>query len=262
MNLNLQVVPYTLSSCPSWARIYVARPQPGDVTSPVSCHVCGGSGALPRRGDPCPRCAGSGTVDGIVALRADVPPDLERDATAMARDARAASARVQWTVRLAERGGGLTNRGSATIVAGVDGAPLASMGGRAVFGAEHAVFYAHVALVVVYSQSRGDGAGEIMKVGVDTSDSERVQVSRHTYWRFRDGEPDPEIAGDLEMYTRRSVAYPAAAVAAAYAKARDYHCRSAYYAIGGAAGQSGAMRGAGAAFGGQPSPLKGPGRGY
>lgn len=79
-------------------------------------------------------------------------------------------------------------------------------------------------------------------------------------WRFRDGEEAIEI---LDAKRAAQIDFPAAAVAAARAKARHYHCRDAHYAAaGGANGPGGALRGAGAACGGWPSPEKGPGIGY
>jgi hypothetical protein len=160
------------------------------------------------------------------------------------------------TVQLCEVGGGLTNTGGAQIVAGLDGQPLPSVWGRATMDGPHAVFWVHAALVVSYGHHRGDGSGTVSLVGVDRAQPYHLGVVRQLLWEWTDGE-DPVQVADTDLR------FPVAAVAAARDKARTYHCRSAYYAAGRyAAGPSGALRGAGAAFGGLPSPLKGPGIGY
>jgi len=111
---------------------------------------------------------------------------------------------------------------------------------------------------VHYSQWRGDGHGTVELVGVDRQARHYIGVEQVLLARFGD-----EAFEVMPALRQRHLAIPCEAIDRARAKARDYHCRSAYYvASGGARGPSGALTGAGAAAGGMPSPLKGPGIGY
>jgi nucleotide-binding universal stress UspA family protein len=249
--LNIQIVPFC-GSAPNGAKI-VLLPAREDEGEESTCANCEGRGKLPR-GEQCGRCHGAGRARFIHAMRwegAAAPEEIQ----AAAKQARKAGARVQTTVHLTEHGGGLTNTGRAQIVAGLGGEPLRSFYGRATCGAAHAHFFVSAALVVNYSHHRGDGSGEVALVSVGP---DHANIQREVLWRFRDGDQAVEC-----MRPNTSLAFPQAAVEAARRKARIYHCRSAVYYEGtGATGPSGALTGAGAATGGLPSPLKGPGIGY
>jgi hypothetical protein len=122
----------------------------------------------------------------------------------------------------------------------------------------HAVFYPFAALVVLASHHRGIGQGQVTHVAISQSDA---TVTRIPLWRFDWSDASDQIE-PIELRPT-PLAFPRAAVEAAVEKSLTYHCRSAFYALGSyAGGPSGALRGAGAACGGLPSPLKGPGIGY
>ncbi len=247
MRLNLQIIPFR-GAPPDGAQL-VLRPTSADDAEgdAENCPRCAGTGKLPRYGDQCPLCGGTGKGKFVPCLRWDIT-----DAPAEQIEALLATlppgTRRQNTIQLAEEGGGLTNTGHATIVAGLDGKPLPAVFGRAACGADHAVFYVHAALVVSYHQHRGMGAGSVSLIAITEHKIEQTLL-----WRFQDGTEEIDVVDRPNT----SLEFPVAAVAAAREKARCYHCRSAHYAAGRyASGPSGALRGAGAAFGGLPSPLK------
>jgi hypothetical protein len=251
--LSLQVFPAP-QELPQGASI-VIRPDSNGEEGP--CDICGGTGKLFSRQVPCHKCGGEGKGRWIKAMRWILEPrELER-ARGWAQENK--PIRFDTTIRLCEAGGGYTNTGRTTVVCGMHGEKLPSVHGRAHACGEHAVFWVHVALVVHYGHHRGVGSGEVEYISTDPTQPCRLGIVRHTLWRFQDGE-DPEFIGSPDLSW---IKFPALAVDAAYRKARNYHCRSAFYADGRyAAGPSGALRGAGTAFGGLPSPLKGPGIGY
>jgi hypothetical protein len=264
VQLNVQIIPAPpaeyYADLSSTARVMQLRAREIDA-EPTPCLVCDGTGAL-RRGERCRKCGGAGSARFVSCLRLDLSPTQYPAAIGMLDRMIADSIpwRAQRTVRLAESGGGLTNTGRATIVAGLRGEPLASTGGRAACSEEHAIFYVHAAIVVSYSHHRGQGDGSISRVGVDRSARHHIGIETTELWRWSDGDPGIETT---PAGLRSRLDIPEAAIEAARAKARTYHCRSAFYvASGGAAGPSGALTGAGAAYGGLPSPLKGPGIGY
>lgn len=157
--------------------------------------------------------------------------------------------KVQLNIPLEERGVGLSNTGHATIVCGLDGQPLVSVGGLPKCGAAHARFFVHVALVVKYSQHRGQGSGLIYFVGIDRDARHRLGVVKKKLWEFNDENSEEFVACTRDGGTM-TIEPPIAAVAAAKRKARDYHCRSAYYANGNSAhGSSGPRTGVGAVLG-------------
>jgi hypothetical protein len=159
---------------------------------------------------------------------------------------------------LAEYGGGATNTGHAVVVAGMHGERLRSVTGRATMHGLHAVFYPFAALVVSASHHRGVGQGQVTHLAISQRDA---AVIRQELWRFAWSDTSDQVE-PIELRPT-PLAFPAAAAEAAITKSLTYHCRSAFYALGSyASGPSGALRGAGAACGGLPSPLKGPGIGY
>jgi hypothetical protein len=258
--LNVQVIPYPVEADGmSWAQMVQLPAREGQGET-LPCQNCAGSGTYGQHTEPCRKCGGTGRAKFVLALRAEPQNDEHVAELAALLDALPAETRVQRTVRLCESGGGYTNTGHATIVCGLQGEPLVGFGGRARCDSAHAYFYVHAALVVSYGHHRGMGSGSVWLVGIDRTVRHRLGVEQVHLWRFDDGcqaieVVTPERARDFE--------FPTDAVAAAQQKARCYHCRSAFFvAAGGASGPSGALTGAGAASGGLPSPLKGPGIGY
>ena len=257
--LNVQVIPAPELLPDGLGKITLLPAREGQ-GGEAQCNNCAGKGSLPLHDSTCLRCGGIGRARFVHALRIEVDPQSEwqRDTARSVLRGAPPGAHRQVLLRLEESGGGLTNTGHATIIAGMRGEPLRSVYGVPRCGAPHATFYVHCALVVQYSQARGVGEGTVTHIGVDRSAEHIVGVANRPLWRFRDGDEAVEV---LDRATQ--LAFPKAAVDAARRKARCYHCRSAFYADGGAArGPSGALTGAGAACGGEPSPLKGPGKGY
>jgi hypothetical protein len=250
--LNVQVVPWPANQpVPGGAKLVLLPARPDEDGQEQACTNCGGTGAMPRHGDPCRRCNGTGRGHFVTALRWDAP-EVEQLREVLVH---VPASRRQTTIRVVESGGGHTNTGHAAIVAGLHGEPLPAVYGRPLCGEDHAVFYVHAAMIVQYRQHRGVGSGSVWLVAVGPDYS----VQQVELWRFSDGEDVIEIVNRPDT----SLEFPVAAVEAARRKARCYHCRSAFYAAGkGACGPNGALRGAGAAFGGMPSPFKGPGIGY
>jgi hypothetical protein len=139
------------------------------------------------------------------------------------------------------------------------GERLQSVAGRAICNGTHAIFYPFTALVILVSHHRGVGQGHVTHVAISQTDA---TVTRHELWRFEWCASRRDHIEPIEL-RHTPLVFPAAAVQAAISKSLTYHCRSAFYASGVcAAGPSGALRGAGAAAGGLPSPMKGPGIGY
>lgn len=257
MLLNLQVVPF-IAQLPAGAKLVLLPARDSDSADAMDCPRCCGAGKLPKYGDPCNGCDGTGKGRFVQALRWDNPtkeqlmefwPTLEKR-----------KQRVQFTVRLEETGGGLTSGGGATIVCGLNGEALPAVHGIPKCGAAHATFFVHAAMVIHYSQSHGSGSGRVDLITLSGPEWGQTFTPRAvTLWRFED-EGAIEI---VDAQSAKGLIFPDIAVNAAKRKARDYHCRSAYYAAEkGAHGPSGALTGAGAAFGGMPSPFKGPGIGY
>lgn len=258
MTLNLQIVPFN-APLPAGAKLVLLPAREQDLVEPQTCPRCDGTGKLPKFGDDCHACRGTGKGRFVQALRWDDPTEEELRALWPTLEVR--KQRVQFTVRIEEQGGGSTNTGSADIVCGLNGEKLPAVYGRALCNKAHATFYVHAAMVVHYSQHRGDGQGSVDLItlsGPEWGEHWKPRVT--TLWRFADGEDDIEI---VDSESAKGLVFPEEAVEAARRKSRDYHCRSAFYcAEKGASGPSGALTGAGAAFGGQPSPFKGPGIGY
>ena len=241
--LSIQIVPAPPKEVlPGFAQI-VQRPDPD--ADEAECKNCNGNGHLPR-GETCRKCGGSGRGKFVFAARLNFRSnDAER--VGLARKCLRnlpGGFRIDRTVRLAESGGGWTNTGEATIVAGLRGERLPAVHGRPHCNSEHAIFWVHAALVVTYSQRRGHGEGEVRFIAIDGRAEESVGVVDVPLWKFRDGEDPVVVAAEWLAHNRErpgtDILFPAAAVAAAKAKARDYHCRRAYYvASGGAHGVSG-----------------------
>jgi hypothetical protein len=205
MMLNIQIVPAP-DDIPEWASLV----------------------QLPAR---------EGQGEFVRALRADVPPSMYDRVTAWLDALPHAQRCVQRTIRLTEHGTGLSNTGHATIVAGLNGEPLPSVYGIPKMRAAHAVFYVRAALVITYRHHRGVGHGEVALVTVDRAARHNIGIEQTPLYRFHDGDDA------VEVVAQRDIPFPAAAVAAAREKARDYHCRSAYYALGRhASGASGPRR--------------------
>ena len=92
------------------------------------------------------------------AIRANLDSDEKAEAMEQWLDAHPADiARIQRTVRIAEYGGGLSKTGRAQIVCGVEGEKLKPIARHSSFGADHAVFFVHEALVVNYHRRHGEG---------------------------------------------------------------------------------------------------------
>ncbi len=253
--VNLQIIPAP-QVIPAWAKLVQLPAREGEgIAAP--CDRCGGTGAF--RHESCRSCAGTGKARYVAALRGTVAPADIPEAEAILDGLTKETHRFQTTIEFRERGGGSTNTGHAQIISGLDGAPLISVHGSAHCNGDHATFFAHAAFVISYSQHRGEGSGTITFVGVDRESRHRLAVEEVKLWAFRDGEEAFECLSPRV----RDFNVPEQAVKAAKDKARCYHCRSAYFATGRAAGGSdGALTGAGAAYGGRPSPFKGPGIGY
>jgi len=167
--------------------------------------------------------------------------------------------KVDYKLHLSETGGGATNTGYATIICGIDGEPLVSVWGSPRCNDNHANFFVREALVVTYSHHRGNGSGKVSRVKIDDKDLKIVVDHLYEY------EHNEIVVCDEARQNGFAweIDFPQKAFKAARQKSMDYHCRSAFYVKeGGATGPSGALRGAGAANGGMPSPLKGPGIGY
>jgi len=251
MTLNTQIVPFA-GDPPPGAMVVFLPVREGQAGEETQCPVCEGTGKLPR-GAECRKCGGHGKAQFLRALRWEY--NLSDSARVQEFLRENPPAKVQTTIRLHETGGGLTNTGHATVICGLHGEKLRSFWGRSVCGGPHATFYVHAALVISYRHHRGDGHGDIRLVAVG---DDHASITEIPLWTF-DGHSAITLAPDhAERLT-----YPTAAIDAAVQKSKIYHCRRAVYADGVFAdGPSGALRGAGAAFGGYPSPLKGPGAGY
>jgi len=264
--LNVQIIPAPAQTpdIPGVQARVMLIPARGRWAEEQECPVCRGEGRLPR-GDACRKCGGAGRAKLVEALRLDVE-EMEAAYEAVADYLDTVGddpeQRIQRTIRLVETGGGATNTGSAQIVAGMHGEKLVSMGGRGLCNGAHAVFFVHVALVINFSHHRGAGSGTVARVGVDRKARHHIGVESALLWRFTEAGWTGDIEA-TEAGRASALEFPDAAVEAAIGKSRDYHCRSAWYAAaGGASGPSGALTGAGAAYGGLPSPYKGPGIGY
>lgn len=270
MHLNVQIVPFPsdrLSLRPEWAKIVQVPARQGQGEE-GGCMHCGGTGVYGRHEEPCGKCGGTGRGWFALALRAEPTNESQTNQLIEVLDELGhqiekgdiGGVKVQRTIHLRETGGGLTNTGSAQIICGLHGEPLVGFGGHARCGAVHAHFYVHAAMVIKYGQHRGSGSGTVTFVGVDRAVRHNLGIDTAPLWRFEDGS---DVAREILSERALEFAFPVEAAKAARDKARSYHCRSAYYcASGGANGPSGALTGGGAAFGGMPSPLKGPGIGY
>ncbi|GIV51338.1 MAG: hypothetical protein KatS3mg038_3557 [Candidatus Kapaibacterium sp.] len=147
-------------------------------------------------------------------------------------------------ITLTEYGGGSTSKGMAHVVCAIDGSPLLSLRGYSVSNGIHAEFAVRFSVLTVkYSHRHGVGHGVISLVDENGSATE--------LFTFTDAEP-AGVAFDVAPIGTHSFAFPYAAVRAAWAKARDYHCRRAYYAVGNYAGGRSGPKG----LGGGPSILK------
>jgi hypothetical protein len=160
---------------------------------------------------------------------AEMPKLLDR--------ARREGCKVSTALHLHESGGGATNTGDATIVCGVDGAPLHALGGGPWCNAAHAFFICQRALVVLATRHRRHANGEIRLLELPEGGVEVRDVLLWT-WRYDAGDYEAEQVESVE-----GVSYPTDAVRAAVAKCYEYHCRRAMYvASGGAQGISGRRR--------------------
>jgi len=117
-----------------------------------------------------------------------------------------------------ERGGGYTNTGYATIIAGGKGemkrATYIRRHGHLACG-EHALIIVQVGDLVIYAAKADDVVSVYRIVGIEF---DQITLDRtHYYFQGEWDVPPPEI---LEP-----------AIEAASRKCRSYHCRSVYYAI-------------------------------
>ena len=229
----------------------------------MPCARCQGTGRVKER--PCKKCDGTGEGLFIWCARLYPKPSEYEEVREYLKKL-GPDYRIDVTIGLSEVGGGHTNTGHATIVCGLKGEKLPSVHGYPKCGEAHAIFWVHAALVIEYSHHRGVGEGKVKLVAVDRRVPFNVGIEEVPLWSFDDREIrvlNPKYLRHNYENDTLDLHFPEEAVEAAKNKARDYHCRSAYYADGyKAQGPSGALRGAGAAFGGLPSPLKGPGIGY
>ncbi|GIV51088.1 MAG: hypothetical protein KatS3mg038_3128 [Candidatus Kapaibacterium sp.] len=150
-------------------------------------------------------------------------------------------------MNFSEHGGGSTSKGAAQIICAADGSRLVSCAGYAVSNGIHAVFCpadnAFPIMIVQYSHNRGAGHGTVYLVD---------QTGANTpIFEFEDAD-DRGIAFHVTTVGAHEYAFPYQAVRAAWTKARDYHCRRAYYALGRYAGGRSGPKG----LGGGPSILK------
>ncbi|GIV50918.1 MAG: hypothetical protein KatS3mg038_1439 [Candidatus Kapaibacterium sp.] len=153
-------------------------------------------------------------------------------------------------IEVVESGGGTTSKGAAQIVCGTDGSRLSSHTGYAVSNGVHAVFHVNDSvLIIYYYQRRGTGKGTVFLC----SD----EGTRLPLFQFTDAD-DCGMTFHVTTVGDHSFAFPYLAARAAYRKARDYHCRRAYYALGNYAGGRSGPKG----LGGGPSILKTGGLGY
>lgn len=264
MVLNLQFIPAP-AVCPTGAKIWQLNDPSGELGE---CESCGGTGRMPK-GDEHRKCGGTGRVRAVRAMRMNVPSDRIDEVSAWLDQAwadctvRAIRPRVQVTVELHETGGGFTNTGSSNVICGLNGEPLPSVYGIPKCNEAHAVYYVHGAMQVVYSHARGHGGGQVNLIGIDREARHNLGIYHRPLWRFADDVLRTRSFELASPVVPTDLVFPFDAVQAAMAKARTYHCRSAFYSAGEfASGSSGARVGAGAAFGGDPSPFKGPGAGY
>lgn len=254
MRLNIQIIPAPDTELGRMVQL-PARDGQGEE---MECLHCGGAGQV-YRAETCRKCGGAGRRQFVIARRISVDSANMADVSALLDGLGRETYRWQNTVELAERGTGGTNAGHACIICGLKGEPLPAVHTNWRCGRDNATFYVHAAMVVEYGHNRGNGRGNVSLVGVDGASRHRLGVEHVTLWRFFDQSDEPEI---VTPDRAASLSFPAAAVAAARAKAKTYHARGAHYAADAAPAQSGALTGAGAAFGGMPSPMKGPGIGY
>ncbi|GIV51855.1 MAG: hypothetical protein KatS3mg038_2376 [Candidatus Kapaibacterium sp.] len=116
--------------------------------------------------------------------------------------------------------------------------------GYAVSNGMHAVFHVNDSvLIIYYYQRRGTGKGTVFLC----SD----EGTRLPLFQFTDAD-DCGMTFHVTTVGDHSFAFPYLAARAAYRKARDYHCRRAYYALGRYAGGRSGPKG----LGGGPSILK------
>lgn len=117
---------------------------------------------------------------------------------------------------LYEEGGGATNTGAATVVAGPAGEPLeAHWLGQRAWG-PHAAFRPRVGLFLVhFRHSRADGESGTVEC-VTALDG--AEATTEIVARFQEGEWEPELPSFLRE-----------AVSAARRKSQCYHCRHAHY---------------------------------
>lgn len=257
--LNIQVIPAPRTDIP-----HGIVQRPGVSAARSTCANCDGRGHL-THGDRCFPCGGTGTLRVLHAARFEPHTESEIAAVSSLLESLDCRHRVQVTARCWEIGGGLTNTGRATIICGMHGERLQAIHGSPKCGARHSEFYVFRALRVDYWQHRDVGEGRVSVFGVRERSAERPEVGLvdAVLWRFTDALTEIDLL-DEDLIAALRLTFPMDAVRAAQGKARDYHCRSAWFAKGEAAalGPSGALTGAGAAWGGLPSPMKGPGIGY
>ena len=141
------------------------------------------------------------------------------------REAEARGAWVQRAVSLSETGGA----GSAIIVAGLDGGPLVSVGGRAERDGPHAVFHEPAALVVYY---RREVSWQVNLARIDDRAPDRLGTEEVPLWRWDAGEGTSVLDAELT----RDLAIPHDAIEAAAWKVRRQSCWTACYARGRYAG--------------------------
>jgi len=226
--ISLQITPFVETDL-GFHRI-VQRPcKDGDTPMLNKCQICDGTGTLPR-GESCRFCGGKGQAKTIWVSRFDINLDNEEavnQVSSILDSIDRSSHRWQLTIPLVESGGGLTNTGRATIICGIQGEKLRSFYGEPVCGGIHAHFWPHAALSVSYGHHRGNGGGTVSLVAIDRKVRHNLGVEVVDLYSFSD-----ENIEVLSPQRCKNIPFPCAAVEAAKAKARCYHCRSAFYAEG------------------------------
>jgi len=197
------------------------------------CPKCQGAGHWqygPYRQKICRQCGGKGKGKFLPVLRWNAGPD---DLEEMRRTVASlpSNVRVQKSLRLVERGGAVTNGGSAIIVCGVHGEILQSTYGEHTSLGDHAVFFVKEALVIDYGQNHQKGDGDVSYVAIDPSAEQGIGVKAVKLWHFSDSGNIVTFPNNI-LGERTDIRFPTAAVKAAQGKARCYHCRVPFYAAG------------------------------
>ena len=136
-----------------------------------------------------------------------------------------------------ERGGGYSNTGKATIIAGPNGekkVPLYIRRHGTLACAHHALFVVREGdIVIESSHHRGDFRHKIYRIVTIRGDEAEIElIAEYSNGQWDTGPLGQKLEAD---FARMATGGPptmelSIAVDTAEAKASDYHCRSAYYA--------------------------------